>query len=204
MAGLLVILTSLVIGVYLTKKFFDDTHNKDVVHTLYTAIGLGSAGVIYHLFYLPFSEFIYLISSITSISVLLVALLMFIRKLKPELFQYPYFMVFTPLILPLSYILIYDVVILRDILFTVVGIVPMLAATLLIDSYKKKERTGTYSMALMGIVSLALLNRNLSVFPFQLPNFELILIGGGGLALFYLFLKTFEDENYYHNTVINK
>lgn len=194
MAGLLVILTALVLGVYLTKKFLDDTHNKDIARTMYTAIGVCSAGVIYRLFYLPYGEFVYLTSCITSTSLLLVSLLMFIRNLKSELFQYPYYMVFTPLILPISYILIYDVVILRDILLTSIGIVPMLVVVILIDHYKKEARTGTSSLALMGILSLVLLNRNLAVFQVQLPDLELIIIGAGGLALLYLFLKTFENE----------
>lgn len=204
MAGLLVILTSLVIGVYLTKKLFADTSHKDTVRTLYAAMGISAAGVLSQLFYLPYSNVIYQICCLTGISLLLVSILMFIRRLKSEIFRYPLFMVYTPLILPLAYLLIYDVAILRDILFAGIGIIPMLVTVLLIDSYKKTERTGRYSMGILILISLVLIHRNLSLFPFQLPNLELILIGVGGLALYYLFLLTFKDVNLNTNPLITE
>ncbi|HLR90432.1 MAG TPA: hypothetical protein VK040_05710 [Balneolaceae bacterium] len=102
-------------------------------------------------------------------------------------------MAYSPLILPLTYLLIYDVAILRDILFAGIGILPVLVAVILIDSYKKKEAVRRYSIGIALLISLVLINRNLSLFPFQMPNLELILIGVGGLALYYLFLLTFKD-----------
>lgn len=201
MAGLLVILTSLVIGVYLTKKFLGNTDDKDVAYTIYTAIGVSSVGVIYRLFYLPYSEFIYQICCLTGMTLLLVSQLMMIRRLKSELFQYPYFMVYTPLIVPFTYFLIYDVEILRDILLTGIGIVPMLVAILLIDSYKKEVRVRTYSIILVGILSLVLINRNLSLLPYQLDNLELIMIGAAGLSLYYLFLKTIKNKTINNDTI---
>lgn len=202
MAGLLVILTSLVTGAFLFKKYFNAAQNKQIARIFYSAVALSSAGAIYHLFDLPYSEFIYHLSGITSIAMLLSSMLLFVRDLKFELFHYPFYMMFLPLILPVSYLLLYDVVIMRDILFVCAGIIPLLVTTLLINIYRKQGRESTLALALMGIVSLALLNRNLSVFPIQLPELELIVVGIGSLILFYLFLKTFKDEDFKNNTLI--
>lgn len=193
MAGLLVILTSLIIGVYLTRRLCNDARHKDILRILYVAMGISATGVLSQLFYLPYSHVIYQVCCLTGTSLLLVSMLIFIRKLKHEIFRYPLFMAYSPLILPLTYLLIYDVAILRDILFAGIGILPVLVAVILIDSYKKKEAVRRYSIGIALLISLVLINRNLSLFPFQMPNLELILIGVGGLALYYLFLLTFKD-----------
>src|SRR5690625_5163425 len=89
-------------------------------------MGISAAGVLSQLFYLPYSHVIYQVCCLTGNSLLLVSMLIFIRKLKHEIFRYPLFMAYSPLILPLTYLLIYDVAILRDILFAGIGILPVL------------------------------------------------------------------------------
>src|SRR5690625_7557268 len=110
-------------------------------------------------------------------------------------------MAYSPLILPLTYLLIYDVAILRDILFAGIGILPVLVAVILIDSYKKKEAVRRYSIGIALLISLVLINRNLSLFTFQMANLELSDIGVWGFALYYLFILTLKDFHIKTNTI---
>src|SRR5690625_766785 len=162
-------------------------------------MGISAAGVLSQLFYLPFSHVIYQACCLTGNSLLLVSMLIFIRKLKHEIFRYPLFMAYSPLILPLTYLLIYDVAILRDILFAGIGILPVLVAVILIDSYKKKVGVRRYGIVTVLFISLVLINKYLSLTPSLMLNRYLILIGGWELDIYNLLLLSFKD--FHTNTI---
>lgn len=100
------------------------------------------------------SETIESFSTIIAYSVILVALLMMIRQLKPDIFRYPYLAVFMPLAIPFSYYITYQISLMRDtILHSVSG---MTVLVILIISVGYRDRLKPFLSILAGSFLLAI------------------------------------------------
>jgi len=88
----------------------------------------------------PLSKFIAEISLIITFSGILVALLMMIRKLKPEIFRYPYVTVFMPVVIPFSYYLIYQTSLMKDTIVHSVSAMIVLVSLIITIGYKKRKK----------------------------------------------------------------
>ncbi|TVQ65669.1 MAG: hypothetical protein EA360_08725 [Balneolaceae bacterium] len=71
---------------------------------------------------------------ITAYSSGLSAMLMLVRKLRPELFQYPYILTFSPFIIIASFLLVLDTFLIKDLIFMSVQMALILVALLLLIS----------------------------------------------------------------------
>ena len=79
-------------------------------------------------------------SLVLTYSIILAAFLMMIRELKPEVFRYPYFIVLMPLIIPVSYYLIYQTSLMRDIIIHSVSGMIVLVSLILSVSYRSSKK----------------------------------------------------------------
>ena len=58
-------------------------------------------------------------NNIITISLILSAELMIVRVMRPALFRYPYFLVYTPFLIPVSFILIINTYLIKDLVFMI-------------------------------------------------------------------------------------
>lgn len=95
---------------------------------------------------------------ITALSLLFVILLMLIRRLKPVVFQYPYPIVFLPLLLPVSFLFVMDSIIVEQIILASIQAVVIVVLFLLTAGYGHylDKRGGMYIGLLLLITSFVL------------------------------------------------
>jgi len=86
------------------------------------------------------AEIIAEMSLIITFSGVLVALLMMIRKLKPEIFRYPYVTVFMPVVIPFSYYLIYQTSLMKETIVHSVSAMIILVSLIIGIGYKKDKK----------------------------------------------------------------
>jgi len=106
-------------------------------------------------------EIVAIISSIlliTALSLVFVILLMLIRNLKPIVFQYPYPVVFLPLLLPVSFLFVTDTIIVEQIILASIQAVVIVVLFLLTSGYIHylEKKAGMYSGLLLLIASFVL------------------------------------------------
>lgn len=89
---------------------------------------------------------------ITIISLILSAELILVRLMRPDVFRYPYFLVFTPLLIPASFILIINTYMIKDIVFMTTQGIAILVYLLL--TFEKQEVNLFSKKAIIGIVLL--------------------------------------------------
>jgi len=65
---------------------------------------------------------------------------MMIRKLKPEIFRYPYITVFMPVVIPFSYYLIYQTSLMKDTIVHSVSAMIVLVSLIITIGYKKRKK----------------------------------------------------------------
>ena len=65
----------------------------------------------------PAQDFLHLALQSTSLTLVLVIFLQFIRQRKPIIFRYPYYMVFVPLLIPIAQLIVMEAQIIREIIF---------------------------------------------------------------------------------------
>lgn len=106
------LILSVVISVYLCHINLSDQF-KDTKYTLVSAGVFWITASLYSALMLPFSSIVRDLSLIITSSLILIGLLMIIRELKPEIFRYPYLAVFMPVVIPVSYYLIYQTSMIR-------------------------------------------------------------------------------------------
>jgi len=140
---------------YISEQF------RDARISLVTAAGIWLVSRIYSSTQLPLSNIVNDVSLIITYSVILVALLMIIRELKPAVFRYPYAAVFMPLIIPVSYYFIYQTSLMREtIIHSVTGMIILISLFLNIG-----YRTGKKSLISI-ITGATLLAASISVSVF--------------------------------------
>ena len=95
---------------------------------------------------------------ITALSFVFVILLMLIRRLKPVVFQYPYPIVFLPLLLPVSFLFVMDTIIVEQIILASIQAVVIVVLFLLTAGYGHylDKRGGMYFGLLLLITSFIL------------------------------------------------
>ncbi|TVR18053.1 MAG: hypothetical protein EA391_03180 [Balneolaceae bacterium] len=95
---------------------------------------------------------------ITALSLVFVILLMLIRRLKPVVFQYPYPIVFLPLLLPFSFLFVMDTIIVEQIILASIQAVVIVVLFLLTAGYSHylDKRGGMYLGLLLLITSFIL------------------------------------------------
>ncbi len=98
------------------------------------------------------------ISLMVTYSVILMALLMMIREMKPSVFRYPYVAVFMPLIIPVSYYLVYQASLMKGaIIYSVSGMIVMVSLFLSV-SYSSNKK-----LMILNIAGAALLAVSISI-----------------------------------------
>ena len=88
----------------------------DIKFTAITALLVWLIGDIIVSLNTPYQEFVSTLLKSLSLSLLLVLLLIFIRKEKPVIFRYPYFVVFIPLLIPIAHFMVMDTEIMRSVI----------------------------------------------------------------------------------------
>jgi len=101
---------------------------------------------------LPYGEFVNIFLQSTSISLLLIIFLIFIRQRKPVIFRYPYYMVFIPMLIPFTQLIVLDAQVIREIIFMTLQGVAILVYVLLSIGYSSELKN-----KLITIVGLILL-----------------------------------------------
>lgn len=132
---------------------------------------------------------------ILNISIVLTALLIIVRSLRPAIFRYPYFLVYSPLLVPLFYILIIDTYLIKTIiLMTTQGIAMLVYLLLLTEDHAiaHKKRFGFISviMILMSYLSYWFL---LDIHPL-IETFWQLSLSAGIVITIYTFSKTKEHQ----------
>lgn len=113
---------------------------RDARITLVTAACFWLIAKIYTSTGFPLSEIIAEMSLIITFSVILVSLLMMIRELKPEIFRYPYVIVFMPAVIPFSYYLIYQTSLMKDTIVHSVSAMIVLVLLVISTGYRKNKK----------------------------------------------------------------
>ena len=193
MIGSLLLISSVIFGAILCHKNMADQF-RDARIALVTAGCFWLIAKTYTSTGLPFSEIIAEMSLIITFSVILVSLLMMIRKLKPEIFRYPYAMVFMPVVIPFSYYLIYQTSLMKDTILHSVSAMILLVLLVISTGYRKNKKP--FISVIAGTVLLA---GSLSVSFFldedQYIHLLWYLITSAGIAITtYGFIFTFNQK----------
>tara|TARA_R100001143_G_scaffold63591_1_gene73010 strand:- start:31987 stop:32592 length:606 start_codon:yes stop_codon:yes gene_type:complete len=135
---------------------------------------------------------------ILNISLVLTILLIIVRSLRPAIFRYPYFLVFTPLLVPLFFFLIIDTYLIKTIIFMSTQGIALLVYLLLLTEENSVTHKNIY-----GLVSIVL------VFASYVTNWFLldlhlvmivlwqILLSTGILVAIYSFTRKSDNQQKY-------
>lgn len=140
MIGSLILIISVIYSAILCQRNLSDQF-RDAKISFVTSAGIWLASRVYSSTELPYNEIVGDISLMVTYSIILVALLMIIRKLKPTVFRYPYAAVFMPLIIPFSYYLIYQTSLMRETIIHSVSGMIILVVLFLSTGYKTEKIT---------------------------------------------------------------
>lgn len=147
---LLSIFSSLIcMGIVLRK--YPASHT-DIKYLSLAALSVWLLGDLSYSIQFSFQEYLNVILQSLALSFLLIIFLIFIRKMKPVIFRYPYYMVFIPLLIPLAQIIVIDTPMMRDIFFMSLEGVSILVFSLLCGIYTSE--ISTKLITLSGIILL--------------------------------------------------
>ena len=90
--------------------------------------------------------------NIIIISLILTAELMIIRVMRPALFRYPYFLVYTPILIPISFILIINTYMIKDLVFMITQGIALVVYLLFL--FDKSENRLINKQSIIGIILL--------------------------------------------------
>lgn len=128
---------TVIVSIFIVLKEFPS----DALDTKYsglTALILWLIGDIFISLQLPYQEVAQLTLQTSSLSLVLVIFLKFIRQRKPVIFRYPYFMVYMPLLIPFTQLLVMDASVIGEIIFMVLQVISILVYILLSVGYSYK------------------------------------------------------------------
>ncbi len=117
------------------QKYPNDV--KDIKFTSIAALIIYLTGQLIQFVELTYIDRVSTMLTIVSLSLVFVILLMLIRKLKPVVFQYPYPIVFLPLMLPVSFAFMMDTIIVEQIIFASIQAVVIVVLFLLTAGYSE-------------------------------------------------------------------
>ncbi len=117
------------------QKYPNDV--KDIKFTSIAALIIYLTGQLIQFVELTYIDRVNTMLTIVSLSLVFVILLMLIRKLKPVVFQYPYPIVFLPLMLPVSFAFMMDTIIVEQIIFASIQAVVIVVLFLLTAGYSE-------------------------------------------------------------------
>lgn len=135
---------------------------------------------------------------ILNISLILTILLIIVRSLRPAIFRYPYFLVYTPLLVPLFFFLIIDTYLIKTIIFMSTQGIAMLVYLLLLTeenavAHKKKYGVISVLMILASYVTYWFL---LDLHPFMEIFWQLLLSIGILGAILTFSMKSENQQKY--------
>lgn len=139
MWGQLFLFLSSVVCIYLVFAKISDRY-KDLKISLIVALSLWLLSQIIYSGEFNFNEQLYHnIVHIIIISVILSSELILVRLFRPSIFRYPYLLVYTPLLIPFSFIMIIDTYLIKDIIFMATqGIAMVVYLFLMMDDHEVK------------------------------------------------------------------
>ncbi len=135
MVGYLLLVASIGLSAVIChKKLSNQFKDARITFTASAVVWILSA--IYASLSFPFSDIVESVSPIIAFSLILVALLMMIRHLKPGIFRYPYITVFMPVVIPFSYYLTYQTSLMKDTILHSVSAMIVVVSLILSLGYK--------------------------------------------------------------------
>jgi hypothetical protein len=193
--GQIISFISASVCIYLVLSQYPN-QNRDINYTAVTALLLWLlAGLLapLELFWL---ELISQIILIISNSLVLVVLLMIIRFLRPIVFQYPYIVVFVPLLIPVSYLVLMGVEAMQQIIIMITQGAGLLVAALLTGGHWNAVQKKTQAAA--GFIGIGFAYLIYWVFP-GFANLTgdlwLIILSLGMISFIYSFSDVIENKD---------
>lgn len=154
MWGQLFLFLATVYSLYLIIKHVPE-HYKDIKIITVTALLIWLfSQIIYTGEFNLFEKIYHDFNQIVIISLILSTELIIVRIMRPGVFRYPYFLVFTPLLIPVSFILIINTYMIRDIVFMTTQGIALVAYFLLM--LEKEELSLLTKKSVTGIILLLL------------------------------------------------
>jgi hypothetical protein len=151
--GQLITLLSAIISLYLIIKKFP-SECKDIKNTSLVTVGIWIVTEVMLITNINQLEIFAELLIITALSLVLVIFLMIVRHFRPSIFRYPYGIVFTPLILPLSYGLVIDVDIIKHIILVAAQVVTICVAILFTAGYWNRLQSNKAAIAGLSFLSI--------------------------------------------------
>ncbi len=132
---------------------------------------------------------------ILNISLVLTILLIIVRSLRPAIFRYPYFLVYSPLIVPFFFLLVMDTDLIKTIIFmTTQGIAILVYLLLLTEKYAVVHKT-RYGLIAVLMITLSYVSYwfFIDLHPF-IEIASQIFLSMGIVISIYSFTKTSDSE----------
>lgn len=130
------ILTVIVSIVIVLKEF--PSASRDIKYLGIIALIIWLIGGITLNLTVPFQEVIHLTLQSSSLSLVLVIFLKFIRQRKPIIFRYPTYMVYVPLLIPFTQLIVMDTKVIGDIIFMTLQGISIIVYILLSIGYSSE------------------------------------------------------------------
>lgn len=127
------ILTVAILLIVIYRKF--PPKIRDIKVTSFSALIAWGTGDLFTSINIPYNDTIGVLIQSLSLSLLLVVFLIFIRRRKPQIFRYPYFIVFIPMLLPVAQYIVMDTEIMREVILMSLHGVSILVFTILSIGY---------------------------------------------------------------------
>lgn len=154
MWGQLFLFLATVYSLYLIIKYVPE-HFKDIKIITVTALLIWLfSQIVYTGEFNLFEDIYHDFNLIIIISLILSTELIIVRIMRPGVFRYPYFLVFTPMLIPVSFILIIDTYMIRDIVFIATQGIAITAYLMLM--LEKEELSLANKKSVTGIILLLL------------------------------------------------
>lgn len=125
----------------------------EIKYASFAALAAWLIGDIIFSINVPSQELLHLILQSISLSLILIVFLIFIRQRKPIIFRYPYSMVFIPLLIPITQLIVMDTQIMREVIFMFLQGVAILVYGLLSFGYSKELQYKL--LTIIGVLLLA-------------------------------------------------
>lgn len=129
---------TVVLSIVIVIKKFSSSLIPDIKYISLTALLLWMMGDISISVEIPYEDTFNIILQSLALSLLLIIFLIFIRRRKPAIFRYPYYVVFIPLLIPVAQFVIVEAVVMRKIIFMSVQGVAIIVFILLAFAYAKE------------------------------------------------------------------
>lgn len=144
------ILTVIVCLLIVLREF--PTKLRDVKYSAFISLILWLTGDIAISLNLPFQDVVQLTFQTCSLSLVLVIFLKFIRRHKPIIFRYPYYMVYLPLLIPITQLIVMNTKVIGNIIFMILQAVSVIVYVILSVGYSNELKNKT--LTIVGVLLL--------------------------------------------------